>query len=87
MLCREHPDATSGIISLKKSCLFATEKAGTAIGSSNRLGGEDFYVQLWSQRSSISPRTSQDGAKAGHKCPCMLHEACTWEEDVKSTGQ
>lgn len=36
-------------------------------------GREGFFVQLWSQRVSISTTAPGDGTKATHKCPCMLY--------------
>lgn len=46
-----------------------------------QVGREGFFVQLWSQRASISTMAPGDGTKAKHKCPCMLygHEASMWE--------
>ena len=78
---QEHPEATSGIISLKKSCLVSREKTGRAIGPPQQPGREGFFVQLWSQRVSISTTAPGDGTKAKPTCPCVLygHEASMWE--------
>lgn len=66
---RGHPETTSGIVSLKKSCLVSSGKAGRVVGSPNRLEGEGFCAQLWIQRASIGTMTPGDG----HRLSLSVH--------------
>lgn len=73
-----HPETTSGIVSLKKSCLVSSGKAGTVVGSPNRLEGEGFCAQLWIQRASIGTMTPGDGHRLSpsvHACFIGMKQA------------
>lgn len=76
---QEHPEATSGIISLKKSCLVSREKTGRTIGPPNSLEGKASLYSCGARElaSVLQPlEMGQRQSPRVHACFMGMKQAC-----------